>query len=43
MSKLQMEKIEELTIYVVELSKSIELLKKQNNELQKQVNILNKK
>ena len=30
MHKLQMEKIEELTLYIIELNKEIEKLKKQN-------------
>jgi len=37
MSKRMMEKIEELTLYVIDLNKSVEQLKKENTELKKQL------
>lgn len=33
-ARLQQEKIEELTLYIIELNKRIELLEKQNNQKQ---------
>jgi hypothetical protein len=33
MQKLQMQKIEELTLYVIELNRRIEALEKENEEL----------
>ena len=37
MQKLQMMKIEELTLYIIEMNKRIEMLEKENTKLKKQL------